>query len=318
MPSDRVVEYDAYGPIDVLMLRELAMPDVGRRQLLIRVKATSINPKDTFVRKGRFRAITGEAFPRRTGYDFAGIIEDVGEEAADFSAGQAVFGMLNGFDGGACADLVVASVDEIAPMPESLSYAESAAIPLAALTALQALRDMGGVGSGASVCVNGASGGVGLFAVQIAKAMGAHVTAIASLSNEELCRKAGADAFVGYTTADGFPASETPYDVVFDVFGNRSLDEARGVMTDAGIYISTVPSSRTMMDAQATTGIHGPKAKLIVVESRSADLALLAAMVAKGQLKPHLDATFPIEAVRDAHRHVEGKHTRGKVVVLVD
>lgn len=319
MSDARVIEYDSYGPADVLVKRNKPIPEVlGARQLLIRVIAASVNPKDTFVRKGRFRMMTGDTFPRRVGFDFAGVVEQVGDEATDVAVGSAVFGMLNGWDGGACADWVLASVDEIAPMPANLSFAKAAAVPLAALTALQALRNIGEVTAGKSLCVNGASGGVGLFAVQIAKALGATVTAVASGANEALCREAGADAFVDYSSRDPFGSGHAPFDVVFDVFGSRSLAEATLALSEHGIYVSTVPSPQIMQDVAATSGSHERRARLVVVEANRADLLILADMATRGQLRPHLDATYALDAVSDAHRHVEGKHTRGKVVVSME
>lgn len=319
MIGNRVIEYDEYGPADLLELRTAPEPEPPEgRFVLVRVMAASINPKDTFVRKGRFRAMTGDAFPRRTGYDFSGAVEAVGEGVTEFVSGDAVFGMLNGWSGGACADRLIVPLDEVAPMPERLSFNEATALPLAGITALQALRDLGQVVPGAAVCVNGASGGVGLFAVQIAKALGASVAAIASGGNEALCREAGADSFIDYAAIDPFAPDGARFDVVFDVFGNRSLGEAAPAMSDTGVYVSTVPSPRTMLDVQATANVEGRKAKLVVVNSCSADLTVLANMVARGQLRTHLDTVYALEGIQDAHRHVEGKHTRGKVVVSME
>jgi NADPH:quinone reductase-like Zn-dependent oxidoreductase len=323
MNRRRVVEMDQFGPADVLTLREKApLGDPPAGKVRVHVKAISVNPKDTFVRKGRFRALTGESFPLGTGYDFAGTVSALSDRqghtrTTGLSPDEAVYGMINGWLGGTCADEIFVPEDELAPAPTGLSFEEAAAIPLAAMTALQALRDLGRLKAGQTVCVSGASGGVGLFAVQIGRALGARVTAVSSRSNEALCREAGATDFVDYAARDIFTTERDAFDVVFDVFGNRSFGHTRASLRAQGVYISTVPSPAVMADAAATPEETGQRARLVMVESRRADLVRLAAMVAAKEIWPHLDATYPLEKIVDAHRHVEGKHTRGKVTVVL-
>ena len=315
----RVVEYDAYGAPDVLVIRDVEDDSVMKAdEVCVRVAAASVNPKDTFVRKGRFRAVTGEAFPRRTGYDFSGVVEAVASPRCGLSVGQRVFGMLNDWAGGACAEQVIAPALEVAAVSSEAHLAHMAALPLAGMTALQALCDGGGAGPGARVLVNGASGGVGLFSVQIAKALGAEVTAVASTANAALCRDAGADAFVDYQSVDVLEtASAGRFDVVFDVFGNRSFEQARRVLSEVGIYVSTVPSPQIFTNMALTPDNCSKRARLVSVHSRRPDLERLAGWITSGDVRPEIDSIFELGAIAEAHRRVETKHTRGKVLVTV-
>ena len=314
----RAVEYDAYGAPDVMRVCDVAepgRPEPGR--VSVRVIAASVNPKDTFVRKGRFRALTGERFPRRTGYDFSGAVQAVGQGVDGLSVGQPVFGMLNGWEGGACVEHLIVPADELAAAPSSTPLAHAAAIPLAALTALQALSDIGRLRRGSRALINGASGGVGLFAIQIAKALDAQVTAVASSSNERLCRDAGADAFVDYRMDDPLMDAAGAFNVVFDVFGNRSFGEARSALSTGGVYVSTVPNPQIFADMAATRDNHTTRARLVMVESRRTDLDQLARWADAGALHPVIDSDFDLASAPLAHQRVETKHTRGKVLISV-
>jgi NADPH:quinone reductase-like Zn-dependent oxidoreductase len=313
------VEFDHFGGTEVLMARQVPRPIAAAGEVLVSVVASSVNPKDTFIRKGRFKALTGEVFPMRTGFDFAGVVLAAGDESADFKPGDRVWGMINGWHGGASAGVLAISADIIAPAPAELTLTEAAAIPLAALTALQALRDVGGLAMDADlpqrrVLVTAAAGGVGLFAVQIASAAGAHVIAMASPGNEALCRAHGAAAFL----PRGSPLpGDGDVDVLFDAFGALAFTDAWPALAADGVFVATVPSPDIFSAQGATQGETGKRARLVVVRGNRQDLDLLAALVAAGRLRPHLDAIYPLDAIADAHAHVERKRTRGKVVVMV-
>jgi NADPH:quinone reductase-like Zn-dependent oxidoreductase len=311
----KAVEYDRYGSPSVLEVRDVPRPSPGRGELLVRVRAAALNPKDVLLRAGKFRLLTGFWFPKRVGFDWAGEVAEVGAEVAGVSEGTACYGMLGGFRGGACAEYLVARPGDCAPKPASLGFELAAAVPLAASTALQALRDVAGLGSGMRVLVNGASGGVGAFAVQIAKILGAHATATSSAGNLELCRRLGADVALDYRSADPL-AGPDRFDVVFDVFGNRRFDEARRALTARGVFVTTVPKPRIFLDA-ARTAFAWPRARFVSVRPRSADLRLIAALVDEGRLVPVVEHVFPLERIVQAEEQVGGKHTRGKVVVRV-
>jgi NADPH:quinone reductase-like Zn-dependent oxidoreductase len=209
---------------------------------------------------------------------------------------------------------VVARLDECAPMPESLSFEEAASLPLSSQTALQALRDLGRATPGSEVLVNGASGGVGTLAVQIARALGARVTAVSSAANHELVRALGADAVVDYRVVDPLAARDA-YDVVFGVFGNRRWDRAQRALRAGGTYVTTVPSLRIVTDSLRSL-LGRRRARLVVVRSRRSDLLAIARMVREGRLRPVVERVLPLARIAEAHAHLETKRARGKVVLI--
>lgn len=313
----RRIQLTRFGPPDTLSLAEVPRPQPRRGEVLVRVHAAAINPKDCMVRKGKFRLFTGTRFPQGLGHDFAGVVAECGPGVIDPSPGTPVFGMRNGWRVGAYADYTVARPDEMATMPGHLAWEQGAAVPLAALTALQALRDLGGVGNGDRVLINGASGGVGTFAVQIARCLGAHVTAVCSARNADLVRSLGADRVHDYGDADPLTLSG-PFDTWFDVFGNKSFPAAHTMLARRGTYVTTVPDVRNAAWHVATRVSPGRHARLVVVHSRRRDLERLARWMETGHLHPVLERTYPLAQAADAHELVETKRARGKVVLTTE
>jgi NADPH:quinone reductase-like Zn-dependent oxidoreductase len=312
----RAVEYDRYGSSDVLQLREVPDPVLRDGQVLVRVRAASLNPKDVLARKGKFRLFSGLKLPKGVGYDWAGEVVQVGAGAEGVQVGDRLHGMLQPWTrGGACAEYVASSLDTCAPIPSGLSFEEAAALPLAALTAWQALHDFGALRGGARVLIHGATGGVGAFAVQIARALGARVVAVCGPSNQDFARELGAHRVLDYTREDPCACGET-FDVFFDVFGNKSWGQARGVLAEGGLYVSTVPTPALVLD-QARTALSARRARLVVVRSRRSDLAALGGLVERGLLRVFLDQVFPLDEIAAAQERVGSKHVRGKVVVAV-
>ncbi len=310
-------EYDAYGPADVLAIREVEEPvqELAPGNVRVRVEATSVNPKDTFVRKGRFRTLSGETFPKRVGYDWAGTIEGVGANVKSFVAGDRAFGMVNGWAGRSCAEVIDVAAGQSARLPARVAMSDGAAVGLAAQTALQALVDVANLRAGQRVFVRGASGGVGLFALAIATDLGATVTAAASAANEKLCRDFGASAFADYAVAPLDSLGER-FDVIFDVFGNLAFDAIEARLAPGGILVTTVPDAATML-AVAAPHADGKRVRLVSVNSRTRDLETLAWMLDRETLRVHIDATYALADLASAHAYVERKHTRGKVVVTI-
>lgn len=313
----KAIRFDHYGPPTVLACREVAAPVCGPAQLLVRVHAAGVNPKDCLVRKGKFRWFTGRRFPLGVGHDFAGTVEAAGAHVHDFKTGDAVYGMTNGWQGRSYAEFLVAQPSETALKPASLGFAEAAAVPLAAMTALQALRDIGGVVPGQRVCINGSSGGVGTFAVQIAAIMGAHVTAVCSGRNADLVRRLGAHQVMDYTRDDIRRLPE-PVDVFFDVFGNGVFPEIRSRLKPRGRFISTVPGLPILKWGLFSRLSPGPRAHLVIVKSRATDLQTLSDWIAEGRLHPVVDREYPLAEAAQAHAYIETKRARGKVVLTVD
>lgn len=311
----RRVEYDRFGDASVLRLRDAPTPIPGDGELRVRVHAAALNPKDVLLRKGRMQWLAGRSFPRTTGYDFAGEVDAVGPEVTGYAVGDRVFGMLPGQAGGSIAEELVAPARCVARMPEGLTFEECAGVPLAALTALQALRDCGRVKHDDRVLINGASGGVGVFAIQVARTLGARVTTLSSARNLELCRSLGASEALDYAEARPFDPPPR-WDCVFDVFGNRSFAAVRPALTPLGTYVTTVPSARNVVD-HVRTAVGFPRARLVVVESNGEDLARLAHWLSQGIIKPVVDRVFALDEVADAQRYIETKRARGKVIVRV-
>lgn len=312
----RAVVYDRYGTPDVLEIREVPAPTPGRDQLLVRVHAAALNPKDVLVRKGKFRWATGRAFPRGVGYDWAGHVVAAGPGTSVPAGGGPLFGMVNGWRGITCAEYAVVNVNECARAPGRVPLAEAAAVPLAGLTALQALRDVGHVREGQSVCVNGGSGGVGTLAIQIACILGARVTSVSSARNLGACAELGAHETLDYARDDPF-ARASRYDVVFDVFGNHRFANVRHALVPSGTYVSTVPSRAILWDQARTSAFARQRARLVTVRSVAADLEVLRAWMDEGRLRPVVDRLVPINDIRDAQRYLETKRARGKVVITI-
>lgn len=313
----RAIVYERFGSPDVLELRLLPEPTPAADEVLVRVKAASLNPKDSLIRKGKFRLASGPRFPKLLGYDVAGVVERVGARVSTLAVGDAVFGMRNGFRGGTVADFVCVKEDECAKKPERLSFEAAAAIPLTSLTALQALRDEARVKAGARVLIHGASGGVGVVAIQLAKALGAHVTATASAKNLDFVRSLGADEALDYTQSRGLESGRD-WSCLFDVFGNLSFSLAKPALSSSGVYVSTVPHVHVVASEVLTKFSRGKRARLVVVRSNRADLEVLSSFIEKRQLEPVIDCVVPLSETARGQTHIETKRARGKVVVRVD
>lgn len=315
----RAAVIDGYGGAERLQVKEMeppGEPDTG--QVLVRVRAASVNPLDSKIRTGQLRYVMPAKFPLVPGFDLAGEVEAVGPEVTRFAPGDAVFGQTGARHGGACAELALALESALAAKPETLSFEEAAAIPMGALTALQALRDQGELEAGERVLIHGASGGVGHFAVQIARIVGARITAVASGRNQDFLRELGAERTIDYQTQDLLDDEET-YHVVFDAAGKSSYDLCAPLLADKGVYVTTEVGPRTFLDAAATRvrSLFGEdrRARFINVHPRAADLELLGHWAREGRLRPVIDQDFPLGEIREAFRSLDSGHTRGKIVV---
>ena len=307
----RAVQFDRYGPPDVLELRTIPVPTPGPDEILVRVHASGLNPKDTAVRDGSLRLLTGRTFPRGTGYDFAGEIAGTGDR---------VWGFLDGFLGGAAAEYVAVRRNWLAPMPARLDWIEAAALPLVATTALRGLRHAAGLRAGERVLIKGASGGVGSAAIQVAKAIGAHVTAIASGPGEDHCRALGADVVVDYRES---PPETLPgkFDVFLDCVGGSSYLGYRRLFARGGRWVTIAPEplifALTPVSRVLAPLFGGPRLGFVAVKPRRADLEEVGRFVAQGQLRMPVMETFPLERIREAHATVAQLHGRGKRVIVV-
>jgi NADPH:quinone reductase-like Zn-dependent oxidoreductase len=309
----RAVRYHAYGGIERLALEDAPRPEAGRRQARVRVVRAALNPKDALFRKGRFRALSGAAFPKTPGLDFAGLVLD--DPTGRHPVGARVFGALDEWrcTRGTLADEVVVHPRELARLPSRVSFDEGAAVALVGLTALQALRDVARLEPGQRLLVNGASGGLGTMAIQVARRLGAHVTTISSAKNRAFCTDLGADEALAYD----LPAPPgAPFDVVFDAFGSLPLGGARELLATRGVWVGAIPTPRLLLRDLATRGA-ATEERLVIVRPRTTDLDTLAAWLVDGSLRAVIDRTYPLANVADAFAHLESKRARGKLVVAV-
>ena len=311
----KAVQIRAFGSPDVMAMADVPLPKVRSGDVLIRLSAAGVNPKDVMVRKGKFRWFTGRRFPMGLGYDFCGVVVKRGRHIRQFNLGDYVFGMINGWRGKTYAEYVAVKATECTKLPPRLKPREAAGMPLAAQTALQALRDVGQMKEGARVCINGASGGVGTLAVQIAKTLGARVTAVCSGRNTAMCTSLGADEVLDYTAEDVLSVTP-PFDIFFDVFGNYTFGRVRGILSPTGTYITTVPRFVHFWDRFRSNLFLSQNARMVVVKSKWEDLELLAEMADYGQLRPVIDRQFRMEEAADAHAYIETKRARGKIILV--
>jgi NADPH:quinone reductase-like Zn-dependent oxidoreductase len=324
----KAIVYHEYGSPDVLRLEEIEKPVPNDDQVLVKVRAVSVNPYDWHFMEGipyiaRLLAF-GPLKPTspRLGVDFAGTVEAVGKNITQFKPGDEVFGGK----GGAFAEYVVISEKFLVTKPANITFEQAGSVQIAALTALQGLRDKGKIQPGQKVLINGASGGVGTFAVQIAKHLGAHVTGVCSTRNVELVRSLGADHVFDYTKED-FTKSSERYDVILDNVGNRSLSECRRVLTPNGKYVliggGGVNDHRwigpfgLVIKTLLLKPFISQEMKMMLADVTKEDLTLLADLMQSGKVTPVIEKTYPFSEIREAVRHVETGRARGKVVVTL-
>jgi NADPH:quinone reductase-like Zn-dependent oxidoreductase len=319
----RSVVRERYG-IDELRIREVPVPELPDDGVLVRVRASSVNRAEWYAARGVpyfGRPAMGLVRPRSAviGTDFAGTVEAVGKDVDHVRPGDDVFGGRTG----AYAEYVCVRV-AVVPKPVNLSFEEAAAVPTAAITALQGLRDKAGVRAGHRVLVNGASGGVGTFALQIAKALGADVTAVCSTRNVEQSRDLGADRVVDYTRED-FTRDGERYDVVFDVAGSHPWRHVRRVLTPDGVLIQVgAPMGGPLLGplphlgaTQLAARASRRKATFFIAKFNRPDMETLRQLIEDGKVRPVVERVYPIPDVADALRHVGEGHARGKVVLTI-
>jgi NADPH:quinone reductase-like Zn-dependent oxidoreductase len=317
----KAIVQDGYGSPDVLELREIEKPVVGDDRVLVKVRAASVNAADWHL-LGTLPHVVGMFLrtPRTSvrGLDVAGHIEAVGRNATRFKPGDEVFG--TGL--GTFAEYATASEDRLAPKPRNLTFEQAAAIPVAGLTALQGLRDKARLQPGQRVLIYGAGGGVGTFAVQIAKALGAHVTAVTSTRNVDLVRSIGADEVVDYTKED-FTERGQRYDILFDIGANRSFADCRRVLTPNGTLVLAGAASglwtilSRLLRAPLLSRIGSQRIAPFLARVRHEDLVVLKELAEAEKLSPVIDRQYPLSEVPDALRYVGTRGARGKVVITV-
>lgn len=313
----RAVGLRRYGPPEVLEALKVERPEPGSDGVLIRVAAAGVNPADCLLRSGGLRLVVRQKMPFVPGADVAGVVEAVGPNVTRFGVGDPVYAMLPSTAGGGYAEYAVAAQGAVAAMPPGLSLGEAAGVPLAALTALQALRDEAALAPGARVLINGASGGVGTFAVQISRAMGARVTAAASGRNADLIRGLGADEVLDYTR-ENLTSGEARYDVVLDAANVMSFRNVRRVLRPNGVFVSVNPFIGRLSPGWLSRFRDGKRIRSVLVRPDSGDLEQIGAWIGAGEVRPVIDRSYPLADAVEAHRLSESRRARGKLVLVVD
>lgn len=322
----KAIVYREYGGPEVLRYEEVEKPVPTDDEVLIKVHTASVNPIDWRLMSGKpapLRLAMGLRKPKsgRPGVDMAGEVEAVGKNVTQFKAGDAVFGSCSG----AFAEYACATESKIAMKPESVTFEDAASVNVAGLTALQGLRDKGKVHAGSKVLINGASGGVGTFAVQLGKHLGAHVTGVCSGRNVDMVRSLGADEVIDYTR-DDFTKGDQRYDVILDCVANHSFSEYKRVLSAEGRSVgvgaphdfSMIALLGSIVKDVALSASGKQKSVMFIAKGSQSDLELIGELIASGKVKPVIDKVYPLSEAASAVGHVEAGHARGKVLIRIE
>jgi len=319
----KAVTYRKYGSPDVLEIQEIEKPAPRENEILIKIVAASVNPADYYILKGMGRLMGfGLINPKkqRLGADVSGIIESVGKNVSDFEPGDEVFGDLSVCGFGSFAEYVTVPADAVVKKPSNVSFEEAAAAPLASITALQGLRDKGKIHSGQKVLINGASGGVGSFAVQIAKSYETEVTGVCSTEKIDPVQSIGADHVIDYTEEDFTQNGET-YNLIFDTAAHRSITDYKKSLSPGGIYIliggsiGKILQGNVMAPILSMTGTK--KFRSMIAKPIQKDLKVIRELIEDDKVKSIIDRTFPLDESANAMQHLIDGHPAGKVVIAI-
>jgi len=322
----KAIVYRKYGPADVLRFEEIEKPVPDENQVLVRVRAASVNPLDWHFMRGTpffFRMIMGFGKPKSPGLgrDLAGVVEALGKNVRLFKTGDAVYGTGRG----AFAEYACAAESELALKPENVKFQQAAAAPIAGLTALQGLRDKVHAEPGKKILINGAAGGVGTFAVQLGKWMGAEITGVSSARNQELVRRLGADGVIDYALED-FTRGPRRFDGILECVGNHPYPECRRALNPGGVWVGIGAGGPhesgsailgAMMKSTVVSWFSSSKMAGMVAKINTADLNVMSELMAAGKVVPLIDLEYKLAEVPDAIRYLETGHARGKVVIVI-
>ncbi|KTD19069.1 Quinone oxidoreductase (NADPH:quinone reductase) [Legionella lansingensis] len=307
---------EKYGDCNQLTIKEIPDPAPRNNEVLVRIKACSINPIDWKIRSGALRYIYPIKLPAILGFDFSGVVEAVGKDVKTLQVGDEVYSCSSKKEGQAYAQLIAVSEASLSVKPKNMDFKQAASVPLAAMTALQALRDKGAVKPNYRVLILGASGGVGMFSVQIAKLLGARVTAVCSTANVAVVQLWGADKVIDYKKNSPF-ISEEKYDVIFDCVSAYSYSQAKKYLTKHGIYIATLPSLSLIFNS-IINKLTRKKARIILLRKNKNDLDTITQFIEGNKLKTHIDSEFNLQDIGLAHQRSETHRAVGKIIINVE
>ena len=305
-----------YGDSNVLQLEEVDRPQIAPDRVLIKVHATTVNPIDWKIRSGQFRWAPGNKLPLILGFDVCGEVVEVGTAVTQFQVGDRVYGSLS-LPGEPRLSWRRRQRTGWRSPPPTSAMTEAAAVPGSALTALQALRDVGQLQAGQAVLINGAAGGVGSFAVQIGKVLGAAVTGVCSTKNLELVKSLGAERAIDYTQTD-FTTERGRYDLIFDAVAKRSFTACQPALKPNGTYITTLPNGPLILQRIWTAIFPGKKVKFVMQTPSGKDLVYLKELIEAGKIRPIVDRVYPLAELAAAHDYSASGHAAGKIVVAID
>ena len=305
-----------YGPPEVLQIAEIPIPDITADEVLVKVMAAAVNPVDWKQRQGWHKLFLKAHFPVVLGYDISGEVVKCGDRITQFKTGDKVYGRLTRRFGGAYAEYAAASGSAIALKPSNLSWEEAAAVPLASISALQSLRDKCKIKQGEKVLLIGAAGGLGHFVLQIAKSMGAEVTAVCSSRHKKMMDELSPARFIDYTATD-YKSAGICYDVVYDSAGKESYRTTKHILNRGGIYLTTLPRPKLLVHKLLAL-FAGKRVKTFLMKSLGEDLEIISEMIKNGEMKIYIDSVFPLDQIVDAHKRAEEYQTEGKIIIKIN
>lgn len=312
--SMKAIGFYQYGESDVLKVLDVPAPTPEKGQVLVKVMATGVNPADWRTRAGQFKMFMRPQFPFITGIEISGIISELGEGVTQFKIGDPVYGMLSVATGGGCAEYVAVNASALACMPKSLTFTQAASVPLTALTALQALRDKMNLKKGQHILIYGASGGVGMFTVQLAKSLGAKVTAVCSTRNVDWVKSLGADEVIDYTTTDILQLPRQ-YDAILDVVNYLYAKNAVKILKREGTFVTVSPVVSPIVQLRAR--MVGKQVKTVFVKPIGDDLSSLNSLFDTQKMTTYIAHEYSFEQAYQAHEESAAGHVRGKLVIRV-
>lgn len=310
--------YERYGSAEVLQTGQLPLPHPARNEVLVKVEACSVNPRDIGIRSGELKFITGNKFPKITCADFSGSIVALGKGVKEFKIGDEVYGYIQSVNQGCLAEYIRVPINWISRKSNDIPHQIAAAMPCTYLTALQAVRNKAAIKKGEKILIYGASGGVGTAAIQLAKHYNAHVTAVCNSRNAAYCKQQGADEVWCYDEED-ILAKENRFDIFFQVYSKYGLlyNQMKHLLKPNGSYITLIPSPGVFISSLINRIKGNPKLKLLLVKAVPDDLELLQKLAQQGKLRPHISHAFEMDEIKEAHKVVETNHAVGKVVVTI-
>jgi NADPH:quinone reductase-like Zn-dependent oxidoreductase len=311
----RKVLYNRFGDEQVLEVQEQPTPTIAKNKLLIQVKATSINPLDWKIYQGEMKLLSGSKLPKGVGIDFAGVVAQVGPGVTRFRLGDAVFGLLDVFKGGALADYVVVTEAAIAPKPAAISFDQAASLPVAGLAALQIVDQLATIGRGHEVLINGATGGVGMFAIQLAKKRGARVTAVVGPAGVQRATQLGADVVIDYTKQDIRQLTQQ-FDALIDLSDKLTFKAAKKLLKPRATFANTLPSPQSLVLSFFHNLFSSRKRKILILKPTAAGLNTLASFAQDGLQIP-VEQVYDLANIRQAYQETSQGKVKGKAVVVL-